>query len=305
MFEIITIGSSLLDTFVQSKKLTVTEGADGMPICQIIGDKIVTDEYHTYTGGGASNTAVGFARMGFKTAVVSEMGQDVLSRVLIADFEQEGVKTDLLIQEKKEQTGGSIILSGAQGVRTVLVHRGAASMLDPEDIPVQIIQKAGWVHMSSVGGKIQTLETIFTVVKENNVRLSWNPGTQEIQLLLSHKLQVPTDACQLFFVNAQEWEMLGPVHQRLREIFTTIIVTQGGEGGSIFHRSQEPISYTAQSVTKVVDVTGAGDAFIVGYVSALLRKETVATACQWGAKNSASVVQYFGAKTGLLLHKDI
>lgn len=298
MLDIITIGSSLVDTFVKSSELTVKETEDGTILSQIKGDKVSVDEYQIHTGGGASNTAVGFARMGFTTAVVSELGQDILSNLIIADFTNEHVSTDFLIQEKKEQTGGSVILLGSDGTRTVLVHRGAASCLDPGDVALGAFSDTKWVHLSSIGGNLDTLKTVFAMRKDA-MSLSWNPGQSEIELIKSGALSFTPKMCQIFFVNNKEWQELESVHTVLLGAIETVIVTHGEKGGKVFSQGNWS-DFESHHKDTVVDVTGAGDSFIVGCVSALLLDSSIELACKWGAKNAASVVSAIGAKPGLL-----
>jgi sugar/nucleoside kinase (ribokinase family) len=68
-----------------------------------------------------------------------------------------------------------------------------------------------------------------------------------------------------------------------------------GEGKQIFFTAQE---------TKVVEETGAGDAFGTGLVYALMQGKEIETAIDWGKKQAAAVVSYMGAKQGLLTAAD-
>jgi sugar/nucleoside kinase (ribokinase family) len=47
-------------------------------------------------------------------------------------------------------------------------------------------------------------------------------------------------------------------------------------------------------------VTGAGDAFASGFLSAYILKKPIREAMKWGIANSASVIGEIGAQTGLL-----
>jgi hypothetical protein len=67
----------------------------------------------------------------FVGSCAGRTGRDDFAQIVTQDLERERVSTQLVITEKKEQTGASIILVGAQGSRTVLVHRGAASNSTP------------------------------------------------------------------------------------------------------------------------------------------------------------------------------
>ena len=106
MHDVLSIGSALIDIFIQSDQFELKSENDHVLLCQDYGNKLEVDSFHVLTGGGGSNTAVGFARAGFNAAVVCETGRDTLSQVVLQDFHQETVSTNYVIQEKKEQTGG-------------------------------------------------------------------------------------------------------------------------------------------------------------------------------------------------------
>lgn len=301
MQDIITIGSALTDIFVKSPHFEIEQHLDGVKLCQTYGDKLEVDSFVIETGGGGGNVAVGFARLGFSVAVVAETGKDLFSTVIIEEFHKEFVSTNYLIQEKKEQTGGSVILVGKDGGRTVLVHRGASSLLDPQDIPSRALKVARWVHLSSIAGRLQTLQSIGESVADSTVKLSWNPGKAELELLKTGQLKITELPCEILFVNLQEWESVSQLHAELRSHIPEIIVTNGHSEGKIYLKNgvQTEITFTPTSTT-VVDETGAGDGFAVGYVAARILEKNPQEAITWGLKNAASVIQYFGAKPGLL-----
>lgn len=300
MHDIVTIGSALIDIFITAQSFSLEHRDEGVYICQKYGDKVDVDSFGIKTGGGAGNTAVGFARLGFSSAVVTELGKDVLSTVVMDEFHREFVSTNFVVQEKKEETGGSVILVGSDGGRTVLVHRGASSMLDPQDIPLRALKRARWVHLSSIGGRSATLSMIAEGLAIGKTELSWNPGQGEIKLLLNGTIRIRQLPCKILFLNATEWQLLAPLHQEIRTHVPEIIVTNGGKGGIVYTKAEPQGVAYAPARKPVVDETGAGDAFAVGYVAARLRSKTLETACSWAVRNATSVIQKYGAKEGLL-----
>jgi sugar/nucleoside kinase (ribokinase family) len=242
--------------------------------------------------------------MGFSTAVVAELGRDAFADIVEKELRAEGVSTELLIRERKEQTGGSIVLVGKDGERVVLVHRGAAAQLGPEDLPLAALRQAHWLHLTSVAGQRQVLESVFRVVKEHAVRLSWNPGKSELALLLKVPLAELGVSCDVLFVNQEEWESVAPVQSQLKEIINTIVITNGSKGGQVLIKGQDALTFEAKQVD-VTDTTGAGDSFASGYVSALLLEKTPAVAVQWGLLNASANIKIVGAKTGLLTRDEI
>ena len=298
MYDVISIGSSLLDIFIKSNDLEADR--DGERQILTYGDKLELSDFHIITGGGASNTSVAFARLGFNVAVISETGRDEFASLITADFQKEGVVTNLLVQEKLEKTGGSVILVARDSERVIMVHRGAASMLDPFDIPAFWLSQSRWIHLSSIGGRKETLAKIFKVVNSNQeTKLSWNPGKKELELLMNEDFTIEQIPCEVLFVNQEEWEFIEPLHEEILLNFPQVVITKGKKGGEVHLFGKKKFEFVGEAA-ELVDSTGAGDAFAAAYVSAILNGYDVPKAIAWGVKNAGNVVAYFGAKLGLL-----
>ena len=300
MKKIITIGSALIDVFVKSDQFHLGKGKEGTLLCSKYGDKVEVDDFLLVGGGGAGNTAVGFARQGFEVAVIAELGKDLLADLVISEQRKEGVTTNLINQEKREQTGLSVILIAPQGGRTILVHRGASCLLEKTDLNWQAVGQADWVHQANTSGQLPLLEELFRVAAERQIGVSWNPGKADIQLVASHRLPVNKLKVDLLIVNFEEWQLFGSAQSQLAERIKEIVITNGRQGGQVLQAGRQICAYQIDTRVKPVDETGAGDAFGVGYVTAHLRGKTVDEKCQLGVKNAAAVVSHLGAKTGLL-----
>jgi ribokinase len=298
MFDVITIGSGLVDVFVFSPELQLTSSDGKELMCSAFGEKLSVEKLKVVSGGAGTNAAVAFRRLGFSTAAVVELGKDVLSKVVLSELEKEGVSTALVIQEKKEETGGSVILVAADGGRTVLVYRGAASMLGQQDLPLEEMSAARWLHVSSLGDGFELLPKIWGLSRHTQVPMSWCPGSAELAAIREGKLRVSDSTAKLVFMNQHEWDSIPNVQQELKQRTPTIVITNGAEGGTVYDRGND-IKYLAWQ-EKSVDDTGAGDAFAAAYAAATLANHPTQVAIQWGLANASSVIQHIGAKAGLL-----
>lgn len=305
MQDIITIGSAIVDIFVTSAAFELQRTESGVKLCQMYGEKIDADSFELHTGGGGSNTAVAFARAGMSVAIVTETGKDIFAQLVMEDLHKEYVSTNFVVAEHKEQTGGSILLVGKDGGRTALVHRGAAALLDPQDIPLRALKHSRWIHLSSIGGRTATLKMIAEAVRIHNLSLSWNPGKHELELLTTGILGPAELPCQVLFLNAEEWAFVENLHKELKRSIPEIIVTSGGEGGTIYTpQNPEGVQFASKHIASVDD-TGAGDAFAAGYVTGKLSGTSAQVAASWGVENASAVIQYFGAKKGLLTKEEL
>lgn len=300
MLDVISIGSAVVDIFIFSPAFSTQQTSAGKYLCQQYGAKIEVDSFNVFTGGGASNTAVGFARLGLKTAIICETGRDRLAQLVKQELIDNQVEIRLMIEERKEQTGGSVALVGPDGDRTIMVHRGAGALLDPYDISSYWVSQAKWIHLSNIDGREATLNKIFSLVARNKeLHLSWNPGKKELALIASGELVPSQLPVQVLLVNDQEWTLVEDRQAEILRSIHQVIVTTGRAGGDLYFNGEHRLHYPALS-TKTVDQTGAGDAFSVGYVYGQLLGKSPVESVQLGALNSASVVKFYGAKAGLL-----
>lgn len=313
MYDIITIGSAILDILVKSKSFKLmpsTEFSGGLALCEAYGGKMIADQIELASGGGATNNAVSFARKGLKTAIIAEMGADAAGRIIQSELIKEGVDTDYLVVEEGEDTGVSVVLiSGEDADRSVVSYRGASRMLTYKDVPFTDL-KTKWLYISSLGGRIALLEKLVAWCSKNRVCVALNPGKEELKYrdrLLNFLPQV-----EVLLLNREEATLLTGVDYLDEKNYKSqngiqgpkiSVITAGRLGGKVCV-GKELIFYTSKEV-KRVSTLGAGDAFGSGLVAGLIYGKEIGTAIEWGKKNAVSVLQYLSAKQGLLRKSEL
>ena len=141
MYDIITIGSATRDVFLISHALPPHKTKDALThieACLPFGAKINVDSIHFDTGGGATNNAVTFTRLGkLKTATLCRIGNDSAGNDIKQILKHSKVDTSLIQTARKDLTAYSAILSpgGEIGERTILVYRGASRTKEHAKIP--------------------------------------------------------------------------------------------------------------------------------------------------------------------------
>lgn len=302
-YDVLTIGSGILDIFIRSEKFKVIKSDEvqgGVAICEVYGGKMEVDEVTISSGGGGTNTAYSFAKKDLNTAVICEMGNDPASLIIHRDMEMVGVDTRFIVQEPDETTAVSTILISKDGGRSVIVYRGASAMLDNKDIPWDKI-KARWLHVTSLGGNMRLLADILKWANKTEMRVSLNPGVTEIEG--GDKLRKLLSMVEILFLNRMEAKML---FERdfcedvgYPEGARVTVITDAEQGG-VLCEGGECVQYRPEKPKRVVDTTGSGDSFASGMVAGVLYGMTYRDALRWGAKNAASCVAGVGAKHGSL-----
>jgi ribokinase len=310
-FNVITIGSALLDIYLKSKEFKKISSGDfqgGVALCETYGGKSEVDDVVLTTGGGGTNTAVSFSKKDLNTAIICEMGTDSIAATIKRELELAKVNLSFIIEEADEKTGLSSIMVAPDGDRAVAVFRGASKMITKSDIKWDKLD-TDWLYITSVGGQLELLEALFDHAIKKRIKVAWNPGKTEIVGLkqsqdLYHLLLSKTE---VLILNRQEAENLTDIKFSDDSIWRSdhclvgpriTLITDGSNGGKCCFEGK--CSFWQADEDKVVEKTGAGDAFGSGFVSALIHNQNIATAIDWGNRQAGSVVRYMGPKQGLL-----
>ena len=326
MYDIITFGSAAQDIHLKSKAFKILKGekdfVSGEGICLNLGSKIDVDDIIFTSGGGGTNTAATFAKQGFKTAFCGAIGVDIAGLELIRELKHLRVDTKFLVKKKEKHTNQSIIISSTGEDRTILVYRGASDMLGEKDILWPKIKKARWFYLapfatpddpkgSPGGGEVNLFEKIVDFAHENKIKVAVNPSMQQLSLPQDQLKRILSKA-DILFLNQEEASFLTKISfEQENEIFKKIdeichgiaVMTKGGEGVVV---SDGKYLYSAlpNADRKIVDTTGAGDAFASGFLTGFMRyKGSIESAIQLGMANSEANLSQIGAKTGLLEKK--
>ncbi|MEI6510969.1 MAG: carbohydrate kinase family protein [Candidatus Uhrbacteria bacterium] len=305
MYDIIAIGSGMRDVFLLSDQFRLIANADfegGKAECVALGSKIEVNDIVLTTGGGATNAAVTFARLGLKTAAICRIGDDAGGRDVIEDLKKEGVATALIRRVAKGVTGYSTLLTASNGERTALTYRGVSGTLGSADVPFAKC-KARWFYVTSLAGNVALARKIATHAKSSGASVAWNPGRKEIeQGLGAIKAILPN--VRVLQLNKEEAARLtgaSTVEEMFAALATpgnVVVITDGARGAFV---QRDGITIMSPgSGRQAVSQTGAGDAFGSGFVAGLMRTDDLRTALAVGMLNAQSVITKVGAKAGIL-----
>lgn len=307
MYDIITVGSATVDVFAKTEKSELikifTQSSEQDLLAYPVGSKILIDELEFMTGGGGSNTAVAFARLGLKTAFLNTLGKDENSKRVLNELKQE--KVSFLGNYSNKMTNYSIVLDSIEHDRTILVYKGASS-----DFRFNNINKAKlttkWFYFCSMAETFKELESIAQFAQRHNIKMAFNPSEYLVQKGKKYLSKVLSKIDVLVF-NKEEAQLLLKTQEHdmrtllnsVRELGPKIVVITDGKHGA--YCSDGITFYTVlPKKVKVIETTGAGDAFAATFVSGLIKKKDIEFALKLAQANAESVIQHYGAKNILL-----
>lgn len=235
-------------------------------------------------GGAESNVAIGVVRLGYSASWLGRVGDDEPGQLILALLRAEGVDVSRSVADPSVQTSLMIKERRCPGLERVSYYREgyAGSRLCPEDVDEELIAHARVLHVSgitlalsasaraAVYRAVEIARAAGVVVSfDFNYRSSlWSreDACQQITALARH--------ANIVFAGEDELDILGegePTGQArlLSAGGERIVVVKRGEKGALSVEGDIVHEAPARPVS-VVDPIGAGDAFVAGYLAALL-----------------------------------
>lgn len=309
-FDFIAIGDTVIDNFIKIKDAEIIgKDTERAKICLTFGDKIPYEKDVLVPAvGNSANAAVAAARLGLKTALISNLGEDENGNLCLSALKKNLVDVSFIKKHKGKRTNYHYVL-WYQDDRTILIKH--------EEYPYQLadIGNPKWIYLSSLGfNSLDFHEAISNYLDSHpDIKLAFQPGTYQIKF--GHrKLEKIYRRSYLFFCNKEEAKKiletdsddLKILSQGLKELGPEVIFITDGRNGAYVYNQQElwhmPIYPDPQTP---VERTGAGDAFSSTVTVGFLLGLNLENSMKWALINSMSVVGQIGAQAGLLTKKEI
>ena len=299
-FEVISFGSAILDVLLKSPDFQIAKTKKAFTQSSLIipyGVKSEVSDLVFSSGGGGTNTAVGLARLGLKTALVARCGWDFAGKIIRQEIKKEKVFDEFLVQLEDEKTDYSTILIGPDGNRTILVWRGG-TRLEADIIDFKKLNSF-WFYIASLEGNLDLLERLIDFAQKNHIKVAVNPGKREIKE--KEKLIPLLQRIEVLLINQEEAKLLGD----LSSLTKTMVAITSGEKGVVLKVPGKGQLKMSGFKVKMVDQTGAGDGFGCGFIGGLAKGLEIEKALKLGVANGASVVTKIGAKEGLIRQTEV
>ncbi|NYT11642.1 MAG: carbohydrate kinase family protein [Methanomassiliicoccales archaeon] len=253
-----------------------------------------------YYGGTAANLATTAASLGVPTAIVSYVGGDFPQ-----DFEDfmrsKGVLLDDLVVVKGEQTPTVWVVSDAVHDQIAYVFQGAMKDMETYEIRTDMAVRSKEVHIYT--GRPGYYMRLMRELSQKGIKISFDPA-QEIHHIWSEEtFSEALPMSSILFANRGELEtamryMSVKEPQEMLTQVGVIINTRGSEG-SVIYTIEEEIHVPAIKTKKVVDTTGAGDAFRAGFYAGRYRGYDLHDCAILGSATSSFAVESMGGLSNI------
>ncbi len=308
MKDILAIGNALVDIITVldsdaviktlgypkgSMQLTDVQGAEKVNALTTNCKKIMT------TGGSASNTIHGLAKLGLQTGYIGKIGNDDLGRFFSDDFKKEGVNTYL--EYSGSPTGHSTALVTPDSERTFATFLGAAAEMATLPEGEKIMTDYRMIHIEGyLVFNHELIKEIITKARKAGLKISVDLASfNVVEANLDFLHEVIPGNVDILFANEEEAKAFTgkDPEYALEEIATLCdigVVKIGSKGSFVKQRDKK---YKAGVIpVKAIDTTGAGDQYAAGFLYGLMKNFPLSDCAKMGALLAGKVIEDYGAR---------
>lgn len=267
----------------------------------------LVDQIELHTGGCATNTAIDLKKIGMSVSIVGKIGDDGFGKFLYSSLSEEGVDVRGLKRDANSNTSASMVLVSEDGERSFIHCLGSNATFCEEDIDYDIIKEskilfvAGALLMPNFDG--EPTAKVLKWAQENEIYTvldtAWDSTGRWIKAI---------GPClpylDLFMPSIEEAEMLTGKDDvdDMADIFLEMgaknVVIKMGTQGCFIKNAEEQHEIPAFKVD-AVDTTGAGDAFVAGFITGLLQEWDLKKSGIFANAVGAHCVMEMGASNGI------
>jgi sugar/nucleoside kinase (ribokinase family) len=302
MYDVTTIGTLTVDLYFKSENLTASDTRFELAL----DGKYFTDHFHESLGGGATNVAIGLQRQGLRTSLVTLIGNNSFKPLILEKLEKESVS---FIHSKmaEEHLNISCILLSEKGEKTVINYQSPHQHLFSENDEFSFLNRTRAVYIANMPDvSFSEKLRLAKYLKQHEKQVIANFGVVDCRRPKEH-LEELIRYVDVLIINGHEFaDMVKTEYERLsfnRNIISfyfpdfkekAFVVTEGKKGsygylnGKHFHQPSIPPA-------KIVDSTGAGDGFSVGFIAEYVKHGDIEKAMLSGAQYASKILGRIGA----------
>jgi len=289
MTDILVIGSLNADLVVRA------------PHFPLPGETISGDDLQIIPGGKGANQAVAAARQGASVAMLGRVGSDSFAPFLLDSLKSNQVDVTH-VRADDSATGTATIIVDGNGQNSIVLSAGANGKVSPADVDEASDLRPKLILLQ-LEIPIPTVLYAAQRARQNGSRVILNPAPAKPlpdELISLADFIIPNET-ELRLLTGLEVKDIPSAEQAAKVLLTrgakNVIITLGSKGALVVSGTQ--VIQVDTYRVNVVDTTAAGDAFIGGFASALLRGLELEEAVKYANACGALATTKFGAQPSL------
>ncbi len=271
------------------------------------GKLVLFDELEIHTGGCANNTAIALARLGVSVGAMGKIGNDRFGDLILHTLAENQVDTAGIQRDVNVNTSFTFVAIASDGERSFCHYIGANGELSEDDLNWDIIKTAKILHVAGAlvmprfDGQpmANVLQKAKTLGITTSLDTAWDATGKWLETL-----EPCLPFVDIFLPSLTEAQHLTGKSE-VREISTFLrnygISTIGlkmGERGSYVSTPEEELFVPAYPVS-IVDATGAGDAYVAGFLTGTVKGWDLKTTAELASATGAACVTAIGTTAGI------
>lgn len=277
------------------------------------GETFIGNSFKLGPGGKGSNQAVASRRAGAETNFITKIGKDTFGEMAMKLYTDEGINSEYVWQINEMATGAaSIVVNEESSDNMIIVVPGAADSLLPEDID---LAEPGIANSSffmvSLEVPVPVMQRGLEIAKNNGIPTILNPAPaailpEEVYALSDYFTPNETEASMLAGIpveNIENAETAAKIF--LKRGVKNAIITLGELGVYVCNSEINQHIPPFDMKNKVLDTTGAGDAFNGGFAYALAEGMSLIEAIRFGSATAAISVTRLGTAPAMPYQREI
>jgi ribokinase len=253
-----------------------------------MGETILGSSFVLGPGGKGSNQAVAAARLGADVTFITRLGKDAFADLAMATWRESGVKPAVTTDPASYTGAAYIFIEEATGNNAIIIAPGAAATISAADIDAraELIRSAG-VFVTQLEQPLDAAARGLEIARAAGVTTILNPapGRQlddRVLALCDYVTPNETETEELTGVKVAGLEDARRAADLLLRRGVGAAIITLGEAGALYHARDRSEMVPAFKVGRVVETTGAGDAFNGGFAAALARGMDPVAAVRYG-----------------------
>lgn len=301
MLDLIAIGNISADLFFKADSLTQKDGRFQLAI----GGKYMVDDFEMHVGGGGANVSIGCRKNGLKTAVVGMIGNNIFRKAILERLHKAKVDTKHTLFNQTDAHLSMVLLDG-RGERTIVVYESSHKHSTEEKHLLRSLPRSRAVYFGNLPDvAMEYRSLVMSKLKRRGTFVAVNVGTRDCCRPSRYTNELLEHA-DLLIVNTYEFADLvkkdrekinfkGSVLHLLPVMKDKIVVVTDSANGSYCYQGERVYRQKALQPKRIVDTTGAGDAYSAGFLASYLKFEDIQRAMKTGSLHAKHVLGHVGA----------
>ena len=248
-----------------------------------VGETILGEDFVVGPGGKGSNQSVAAGKAGASIDFITKVGDDDYGKMAFRIYKETNVGSDYVYISKEHSTGvAAILLNKDTGENAISVVPGAAGALTTQDIDnaKDVIINSS-IFLTQLEAPMEVVVHALKIAKENKVTTILNPAPAaklDSSVFPLVDYFAPNESEASFYVsgeikNRDDAEKYGQEFLDLG--VKNLLVTLGDQGVYFQNNNEKHFEPSLSLGSKVIDTSGAGDAFSGAFATALCEEKSI------------------------------